>query len=107
MFLSIMIIIPLILNPIPLTDAQLIDNDNILWNGTYDLNNDLTLTEYVDIELPIEKENIYIYTNTSEASLRFYDDLGSELQFDTEDNRFIIPNPGLKFNYELEAISSS
>lgn len=102
MFLSIMIIIPLILNPIPLTDAQLIDNDNILWNGTYDLNNDLTLTEYVDIELPIEKENIYIYTNTSEASLRFYDDLGSELQFDTEDNRFIIPNPGLKFNYELE-----
>jgi hypothetical protein len=102
LFLSAIIIFPLFFSPVMMADGQIIEQDRVIWEGVYDLGRDLELTEYISMEIPTQREFIYVYTDTEIATLTFYDEFGNELAYDTEPNRFKIDNPGLKFNYELE-----
>jgi len=101
MFLSALIILPLFFSPIMMVDGQTIEQDRVIWAGVYDLGRDLQLTEFISMELPTERDFIYIYTETETSQITFFNELGNELPVETEANRFKINNPGFKFNYEL------
>lgn len=101
MFLSAMIILPMLFSPVSFANGQTNDLETVQWNGTFDLQRDLFLTETIEIELPVARDVVYVYTNTSESELTVFDDFGIELVYSVEDNRYVIQNPGLKFSYEL------
>ena len=100
LILTALIIVPFLFHPIG-TQAQL-DSNLVNWKGVYDLNRDNTLTESVWIHLPVLKPVIYIYTNVSQViSISVHTSTGTELTPIKDNNRYIINNPTLNFNYKL------
>jgi len=103
MFLSAIIIIPIFFAPINMGHAQVVQQDVVDWNAKYSLRKDLTLTEEIQMQLPTQQQHVYVYTNTSEAiDFNVYNSIGNKINYQTEPNRFVIPNPGLDFRYVLD-----
>lgn len=103
LLLAGLILIPSLFAPIGV-DAQ-IENNNVIWHGVYDLQDATKLIETVTITLPVERDVIYIYTNTSEVNaINVIDDEGIPLPFeeDPNGNRYIVNNPSNTFTYELD-----
>ena len=103
LLLSAMLFLPMFFAPIPI-DAQ--SNDQIIsWTGEYDLKRDLTLKETVTIVLPILKDFVYVYTNTSEVfEFSARDEFGNEITFEEDPggHRYKLYNPGFAFTYEID-----
>ncbi len=102
MFLSMIIIIPFFMAPIPI-QAQT-DIDNIGMNVTMDLGKEpFVLIERTVMEMPVAKEYVYIYTNTSEViNFNAYDENGNTLRTEIEENRYKVFDPSFYFVYEIE-----
>lgn len=61
------------------------------------------LQEITTLSLPISKEYIYIYANTSEVlSFEAKDEFGNNLRVDSDASRFTVYNPGFEVTYELK-----
>lgn len=103
MFLGIIILIPFLFSPIH-TVAQTTSVENISMDIEMDLQKDpFVLVETTKMYIPIEKDYIYIYTNTSDAiSFKAYDEFENALSFTIEEHRYKVNNPGFTFTYELE-----
>ncbi|MHA2249516.1 MAG: hypothetical protein ACXAD7_04090 [Candidatus Kariarchaeaceae archaeon] len=101
LLLSGLIIFPLIFSPIPVTSQ--IENQNIIWNGIYDLNEDLTMTEEVEIIFPVYENEAYVYINTSNVdTFEAFDEFGTELPNQDEGHRYKVSNPGFSFTYKIK-----
>ena len=56
-----LIIVPFIFAPgIPITTAQIAEDDVIIWKGTYDLERDGFLTEKIKMEIPVLRESVSV-----------------------------------------------
>ncbi|MCY3411683.1 MAG: hypothetical protein INQ03_08640 [Candidatus Heimdallarchaeota archaeon] len=102
LFLGIMIIIPLLFTPTP-TYAQTVETDTIQQHTVMDLGKEpFELTETTTLTLPVLREYIYVYVNTS-AVIEFdaRDAQGNKLTWLKEENRYKINNPGYSFTYEI------
>ncbi|MHA2252648.1 MAG: hypothetical protein ACXAD7_19955, partial [Candidatus Kariarchaeaceae archaeon] len=101
LLLSGLILFPLLLNPLPVNSQ--IENQSIIWKGLYVLNEDLTLTEEVEITFPVYENEVYVYINTSGVDIfAAYDEFGTELQVTDEGHRYLVKNPGFKFTYTID-----
>lgn len=61
------------------------------------------LQEITTLSLPIIKEYIYIYANTSEVlSFEAKDEFGNNLRVDSDASRFTVYNSGFEVTYELK-----
>ena len=102
MFLSLMIIIPVLFAPVGV-QAQ-IELDTVGMRVVMDLKKDpQELLETTTLSLPISKEYIYIYANTSEVlSFNAKDEFGNNLRVVSDASRFTVYNPGFEVTYELK-----
>lgn len=99
LLLSSIIIIPLFIAPISVNGQ--VEVETIYWNGLYDLNKDLTLTETIEIKFPVIEDEIFVYINTSITNLEFeaFDEFGTELRYEEEENRFVVHDAGFYIKY--------
>jgi len=89
----------------PLAVVSQIENNNVIWHGVYDLQDATSLIETVTIALPVQRDVIYIYTNTSEVNtITVLDDQGLELPYeeDPDGSRYMVSNPTNTFTYILD-----
>ncbi|OLS21256.1 MAG: hypothetical protein HeimC2_34010 [Candidatus Heimdallarchaeota archaeon LC_2] len=103
LLLAGLILIPSLFAPLAV-DAQ-IENNNIIWHGEYNIQDANNLIETVSISLPVERDVIYIYTNTSEVnSIMVYNDQGIKIPYeeDPDGSRFRVNNPSDTFTYILD-----
>ncbi|MDH5646693.1 MAG: hypothetical protein OEZ01_11830, partial [Candidatus Heimdallarchaeota archaeon] len=101
LFLSSMILIPMLFMPMQIQSQTVID-DRVIWNGTFTLEKDLMHWEEVEITFPFQKEYIEIYVDTVNVSeFKAYDNFGVQLPVEVEEDRFRILNPTLTMSYEM------
>ena len=66
------------------------------------MNEDLTLTETVEITFPIYKEELFVYINTSSVfQFEAVDEQGTHLNSEDLGNKFRVEDPGFSFTYTI------
>lgn len=77
--------------------------DVVVWEGTIDLQRDLSSVETVFINFPIDQSRVYVWANTSEIDeFSAFTTSGVELSFEEKPDRYIINNVGTGFGYQIK-----
>ncbi|MHA2403333.1 MAG: hypothetical protein ACXADH_10120 [Candidatus Kariarchaeaceae archaeon] len=100
LLLSGIILFPLFFAPLGVSGQ--IENQTIQWYGLYELDEDLTLIETVEIIFPIYREELFVYINTSSViQFEAVDEQGTKLVAEDLGNKFRVEDPGFSFTYTI------
>ncbi len=87
---------------VPSIVTNQIENDRILQRTQIELQKDSTLIETTSLTLPVGREYVFVYVNTSSViSFEAFDENGNELRRDVEENRYQVFLTGLSFSYSI------